>query len=112
MTDPRKQGRNNRRRGANLERESVNQAREHGLQAERWDITGAADERGDIEIEDRFYGCKRKKSIPAWLIPEKQEQGVIFRGERDIARIAIPYVDFLDLLQVKKMYETLKRREE
>jgi len=111
MTNHAKQGRRNRIRGAELEREAVSIAKGMALEAKRWDITGAADLRGDVEIEGVFYGCKRKSKIPTYLIPEKQEQGVIIRGDRDIARIVIPLEDWLALKQIEKMYDTLKRQE-
>ncbi len=92
-------GRRNPQRGAELEREAVKMAKDYGLQAKRWDISGAADERGDIEIEGVFYGCKRKVRIPQYLKPEKQEAGVIIRGDRDIPRIVVPLKDWLGKLQ-------------
>lgn len=73
-------------------------AREYGLEAHNRDRGGAQHEGGDIELQGRFYGCKRRKSIPAYLIPEKQERGVIIRGERDIPRIVIPLEVWLELL--------------
>ena len=73
-------------------------AREYGLQAKRWDIAGAANPNGDIEIQGKYYGCKRRKSLPSYLVPEKQEVGVIIRGERDVARIVIPLTDWLELI--------------
>ena len=63
--------------------------------------SGAQHEMGDVEIEGRFYGCKRRKAVPAWVKPEKQEDGVIFREDRQEPQIAIPLEVFLELLQIK-----------
>ena len=98
MTTPQSRGRRNRMRGIELQREAVSMAIEHGLEAFNRDRGGAQHEGGDIEIQGKFYGCKRRKSLPSYLVPEKQEVGVIIRGERDVARIVIPLTDWLELI--------------
>jgi len=45
---------------------------------------------GDVEIEDKYFGCKRRKSIPKWVLPEKQEEGVFFRQDRGTLMVSIP----------------------
>ena len=75
-------GRRNRQRGAELQRQVVNLAKEYDLIAHNRDRGGAQHEQGDVEIEENFYGCKRRKSVPAWVMPEKEEQGVFFRADQ------------------------------
>ena len=45
---------------------------------------------GDVEIEDKYFGCKRRKAIPRWVLPEKQEEGVFFRQDRGDLMVSIP----------------------
>jgi hypothetical protein len=101
MSNHSTRGRRNRQRGAELQRESVRMAKAHLLDAHNRDRGGAQHEMGDVEIEGRFYGCKRRKAVPAWVKPEKQEDGVIFREDRQEPQIAIPLEVFLELLQIK-----------
>lgn len=95
-------GKRNRQRGAELQREAVRMARAHLLDAHNRDRGGAQHEMGDVEIQGKFYGCKRRKTIPAWVMPEKQEHGVIFREDRQEPQIAIPLRTFLEMLQIKE----------
>ena len=101
MSNHSTRGRRNRQRGAELQRESVRMAKAHLLDAHNRDRGGAQHEMGDVEIEGRFYGCKRRKAVPVWVKPEKQEDGVIFREDRQEPQIAIPLEVFLELLQIK-----------
>ena len=73
MKNPKRvrQGRRNRQRGAELQRQAVKLAKEFGLEAYNRDRGGAQHEKGDIEIEGRYYGCKRRTRIASWLKPEK-----------------------------------------
>ena len=89
-----RRGRRNRQRGFELQRHAVRLAKDIGL--------GAQHELGDIEIEDKFYGCKRRKVIPKWLLPEKSEVGVVFRGERLPAMIAVPLDTYYLLLKLAR----------
>jgi hypothetical protein len=95
-------GRRNRQRGAELQRYAVRLAKEYHLDAVNRDRGGAQHEKGDVEIEGVFYGCKRRKRVPAWVLPEKQEEGVIFRGERQSPYISIPYERYLLLIKAHK----------
>jgi len=61
---------------------SVRMAKEVDLEAYNRDRGGAQHEKGDVEIEELYYGCKRRKVVPRWILPEKEETGVIFRGDR------------------------------
>ena len=86
-----KRGRRNRQRGSELQRQAVNIAKSFGLVSYNRDRGGAQHEMGDIEIAGKYYGCKRRKSIPKYLLPEKEEIGVVFRGDRIEPQIAIPF---------------------
>ena len=61
---------------------------------------GAQYEKGDIEINGKFYGCKRRKVVPRWVLPEKQESGVVFRADRMNPYIAIPLEQYLLLISL------------
>ena len=104
-TTAQKRGKRNRQRGAELQRQAVNIAKEYGLTAFNRDRGGAQHEQGDIEIEDRYYGCKRRKKVPAWVLPEKEVHGVVFRMDRDIPYISIPFDMFCFLLKVAKKWK-------
>ena len=56
---------------------SVKMSKELGLEAYNRDRGGAQHEKGDVEIEGLYYGCKRRKVIPRWVLPEKEETGVV-----------------------------------
>ena len=106
-----RRGRRNRQRGAELQRQAVRWAKDYELDAVNRDRGGAQHEKGDIELEGKFYGCKRRKNVPAWILPEKEEEGVVFRGDRMEPYIAIPYRTFLLLIKLCKnnmLYEQVK----
>ena len=86
-----KRGRRNRQRGSELQREAVNIAKSFGLLSYNRDRGGAQHEMGDIEVAGKYYGCKRRKNIPKYLMPEKEEIGVVFRGDRIKPQIIIPF---------------------
>ena len=98
----RARGRRNRQRGAELQRLTVKLANELGLEAYNRDRGGAQHEKGDVEIDGLYYGCKRRKRVPSWILPEKEETGVVFRGERMKPMIAICLKRFLLLLCLLK----------
>ena len=104
MKDPKKvrQGRRNRRRGADLQRYAVNKAKEYKLEAFNRDRGGAQHEQGDIEIEGKYYGCKRRKVVASWLKPEKEEEGVVIREDRGKAMMVIDYEKFVWMLSIVK----------
>ena len=58
----RARGRRNRQRGAELQRLTVKLANELGLEAYNRDRGGAQHEKGDVEIDGLYYGCKRRKN--------------------------------------------------
>ena len=82
---------------------SVKMAKEMGLEAYNRDRGGAQHEKGDVEIEGLYYGCKRRKVIPRWVLPEKEESGVVFRGDRMEPYIAIPLEKYLLLISAIKL---------
>jgi hypothetical protein len=97
-----KRGRRNRQRGAELQRQSVRMAKDFGLEAYNRDRGGAQHEKGDIEIEGRYYGCKRRTSIAKWLKPEKHEDGVVVREDRGKPYIVLDYEFFINILSIMK----------
>ena len=98
MSSASSRGRRNRQRGAELQREIVRIAKSYSLQAHNRDRGGAQHEQGDLEIESKFYGCKRKKKIAQWLYPEKNEVGVFIREDRQSPLVVIPAELFLSLI--------------
>tara|TARA_R100000963_G_C4583463_1_gene63482 strand:- start:203 stop:544 length:342 start_codon:yes stop_codon:yes gene_type:complete len=101
-TAAQKRGKRNRQRGAELQRQSVRIAKEFDLEAYNRDRGGAQHEKGDIEIEGKYYGCKRRKRVPAWVLPEKAESGVVFRQDHGCPMIAIPFEVFCLLMKFSK----------
>jgi len=102
-TKAQRRGKRNRQRGAELQRQAVRIAKEFDLEAFNRDRGGAQHEQGDVEIEGKFYGCKRRKRVPTWVLPEKEEHGVIFRQDREAPYIAIPYDTFCFLIKMIKL---------
>ena len=104
MKNPKRvrQGRRNRQRGAELQRQAVKLAKEFGLEAYNRDRGGAQHEKGDIEIEGRYYGCKRRTKIASWLKPEKNEDGVVVREDRGKPYIVLDYELFINLISIMK----------
>ena len=97
-----KQGKRNRQRGAELQREVVRLAHEFELAAFNRDRGGAQHEMGDVEIEDKFFGCKRKKRIAKWVMPEKKEEGVFFREDHGPLMVSVPAELLLFLMSMIK----------
>lgn len=97
-----KRGRRNRQRGAELQRQTVRICKKLGLESFNRDRGGANHEKGDVEIEGDYYGCKRKKFVPKYIIPEKQEIGVIFRADRMEPMIAVNLERYLLMLKIIK----------
>jgi len=95
-----RRGRRNRQRGAELQRLLVSKCKELDLDAHNRDRGGAMHEKGDVEIEGEFYGCKRRKKIPTYIMPENEEIGVVFRGERMQPMISYPLDKFLVMLKI------------
>ena len=97
-----RRGKRNRQRGAELQRQAVRMAKSYKLEAHNRDRGGAQHEKGDIEINGKYYGCKRRKVVPRWVLPEKQESGVVFRADRMNPYIAIPLEQYLLLISLLK----------
>lgn len=99
-------GKRNRQRGGELQREVVNILAAYGIKAYNRDRGGAQHEGGDIEIPDfGFIGCKRKKSIASYLLPEKQEVAVVVRADRDIPRIVMTLDFFISCFGCERLKE-------
>ena len=107
MKNPKRvrQGRRNRQRGAELQRQAVKLAKQFGLEAYNRDRGGAQHEKGDIEIEGRYYGCKRRTRIASWLKPEKNEDGVVVREDRGKPYIVLDYELFINLISIMKEHK-------
>ena len=103
-----RRGRRNRQRGAELQRQSVRTAKEYGLEAFNRDRGGAQHEKGDIEIEERYYGCKRRTRIAKWLKPEKNEDGVVIREDRAKPYIVLDFEKYIMLLSLLKEFNDEK----
>jgi hypothetical protein len=97
-----RRGKRNRQRGAELQRQVVRMAKEFNLDAFNRDRGGAQHEKGDVEIEGKYYGCKRRKSIATWVKPEKQESGVVIRGDREDPFMVVPLEQYMMLLSLVK----------
>ena len=97
-----RRGKRNRQRGAELQRQAVRLAKEFKLESFNRDRGGAQHEMGDIEIEGKYYGCKRRKSIATWVKPEKEEIGVVIREDRGGPYMVVPLEHYLLLLSLSK----------
>ena len=93
-----RRGKRNRQRGAELQRQVVRLARDKKLDAHNRDRGGAQHEMGDVEIDGKYYGCKRRKKIAQWLKPEKQEVGVFVREDFGKAFVVLDAEDFISML--------------
>ena len=100
-----RRGKRNRQRGAELQRQAVRMAKDFGLEAYNRYRGGAQHEQGDIEIEGRYYGCKRRTSIAKWVKPEKSEDGVVIREDRGKPYIVLDYEFFINLLSIMKEFK-------
>ena len=78
-------------------------AKAAGLEAYNRDRGGAQHEKGDVEIDGLWYGCKRRKVVPRWVLPEKEETGVVFRADRMEPYISIPLERYLLLISALKV---------
>ena len=100
-----RRGRRNRQRGAELQRQAVKMAKEFNLEAYNRDRGGAQHEKGDIEIEGRYYGCKRRTKIAKWCKPEKEEDGVVIREDYNPKPyIVLDYDKYIMLLSMLKEF--------
>ena len=85
-----KRGRRNRQRGAELQREVVKAFKTYSVECFNRDRGGANHEKGDVEVDGWWLGCKRRSRIPSWLVPEKTEVGVVYRGDRMPPFVSLP----------------------
>ena len=85
-----RRGRRNRQRGAELQRETVNIFRHYSIPSFNRDRGGANHERGDVEVDGFWLGCKRRSRLPRYVIAEKTEIGVVCREDRGEPILCIP----------------------
>ncbi len=98
-------GKRNRERGMELQREIVKFAKKCNLDAYNRDRGGAQFEKGDLEIEGLYYGCKRKNKIAKYLKPEKQEIGVFIREDRGQTLAVVPASFLISILTIAKTFK-------
>jgi len=60
---------------------------------------------GDVLIDGNYYGCKMRKVIPSYLLPEKEEIGVVVRADRIKPVIVIDLERYLLMLKILKEAE-------
>ena len=77
-------------------------ARFYELDAHNRDRGGAQHEKGDVEIENKYYGCKRRKKIAQWLKPEKQEIAVFVREDYGSTFVVLDAEYYIGLLECLK----------
>ena len=100
-------GKRNRQRGAELQRQIVRLAKDKKLDAHNRDRGGAQHEMGDVEIDGKYYGCKRRKKIAQWLKPEKKEVGVFVREDFGKSFVVLDAEHFISLLSLNKKLQKL-----
>lgn len=93
-------------KGSKFERDCVDAAIAHGLKSERaWGSDGRSKgwlEVVDMIIERHRYQNKRRRVLPAIMIPEEGVCGRILRADNGKALIVIPYEDYLTLLELER----------
>ena len=107
----RRRGRRNRQRGAELQREVVNLAKSLGLESFNRDRGGAQHEMGDVEIDGVYFGCKRRKRVPAWVMPEKQEKGVFWRSDGGKLMVSVDALEYMTLVMEMNLNNRLSNVE-
>ena len=100
LTKNQKRGRRNRQRGAELQRQVVRLAKKYNLKAYNRDRGGAQHEKGDVQIHNGYWGCKRRSKIANWLYPEKEEIGVFFREDRGRMLVSVEPEFLLELMSL------------
>lgn len=66
------------------------------------DRGGANHEKGDVEVDGMWLGCKRRSRVPRWMLPEKTEVGVVSRGDRLEAILSLPLRPLAELMGLAK----------
>ena len=86
-------------KGNRFEREIVDKAKDTGLEAKRaWGSNGMA--LGEHPEVDCLIGChkiqaKVRKKLPAYLIPSKEVDAVVFKQDRGEILMLVRYEDWL-----------------
>ena len=94
-------------KGTKFERDCVDAALAHKLTpSERaWGSDGRSKgwkEVVDMMIMHHAYQCKRRRILPAIMIPEEGVCGRILRADNGKALVVIPYEDYLTLLELER----------
>ena len=100
LTKNQRRGKRNRQRGAELQRQVVRLAKKYNLEAYNRDRGGAQHEKGDVQIHNGYWGCKRRSKIANWLYPEKEEIGVFFREDRGRMLVSVEPEFLLELMSM------------
>ena len=86
-------GLSSKRKGTGFEREVVKQARNVGLTARRsWGSDGRSHglpSEVDVVINGLNFQCKRRKNLPAYLLPSHTVSGQIIRGDAGVAHVVL-----------------------
>lgn len=100
MTHPSK------RKGNFFERELVHLATESGLPAERaYASNGRAlghGEEVDVLIGGKRVQAKRRKALPAYLVPSDEVDAVAFRADRGEPLVLVTLWEWLDLVACER----------
>lgn len=97
MTHPSK------RKGNGFERELVNHALESGLHAKRA-YASNGESLGfhcevDLVVAGKKIQAKRRKALPAYLVPSDNVDAVVFRPDRGDTLVLLNWFDYLDLIK-------------
>lgn len=101
-------GNHSRNKGYRFEAELVNAVKEHGLEARRIPLSGAAEGfPGDVEIIAGFDGktkftgeLKRRKNLPEWIVKALSDHDFMaMREDRGSTLVVLRFDKFLELLQ-------------
>lgn len=96
-------GKSPKRKGSQFERDVVNTAKAGGIDAKRAYASNgeALGHAADVDclIGEYRVQCKRRKQLPAYLIPSETVDAVVAKADFGETLIVMRYHDFLDLLK-------------
>lgn len=101
-------GKKEKTKGRNFEYRIVRIAEGYGLQARRIVLSGAAQDKGDVEIEGKRFECKYRSSgfttLHEWMDKAIGQglEGVILGGYRLEPLVVMPLRHFLVFMGAKK----------
>jgi Holliday junction resolvase len=97
MTHPSK------RKGNGFERELVNQALESGMDAKRAYASNGESlghhAEVDLVVAGKRIQAKRRKALPAYLIPSDEVDATVFRADHGDTLVLLNWFDYLDLIK-------------